>query len=186
MTKQNEFKLGDIVEVIGTVFDNNRIQIGMRARVIDLERCFGSDVGLEFFEDVHGHSMDGTTKSGYGWYVRKSVLKVVSESADESPEKITVYLEGTRTTVVLEDGSTGTASLMHGDTYSVEKGIEIAKAKALIDRKTKRLDELREKANKLSTQIIAIQREYQETVKPIQSIEDEILELEEKVVEIGG
>lgn len=186
MTKQNEFKLGDIVEVIDTVFDSSRIQIGMRARVIDLERCFDSDVGLEFFEDVHGHSMDGTTKSGYGWYVRKSVLKVVSESVDENPEKITVYLEGTRTTVVLEDGSTGTADLMHGDTYSVEKGIEIAKAKALISRKTKERDELVQKGIELISQLEEITMNHKATVEPIPAINQEIADLEEKIKVIGG
>lgn len=185
MTKQNEFKLGDIVEVVGNVWDNDTIKIGMKARVADF-KCQEKNVGLSFFENIDGHTLCGQAERGYGWYVEKSVLKVVNDSVSNEPEKIYVVLEGNKTTVTLEDGSTGTANLMHGDTYSVEKGIEIAKAKALISRKTKERDELVQKGIELISQLEEITMNHKATVEPIPAINQEIADLEEKIKVIGG
>ncbi|MGG4105255.1 hypothetical protein AAXB25_15160 [Paenibacillus lautus] len=183
--KMNEFKLGDIVEVIDSVHDRSMIQIGMRAKVKNFN-CKEENVGLEFFENIDGHTLKGDAKEGYGWYVNKSVVELVDDSVVERPEKITVYLEGTRTTVVLEDGSTGTSNLMHGDTYSVEKGIEIAKAKALIARKTKERDTLVEKGNEMLKQIDDLIMERRDIVGPIPTLNIEIADLQEKINVIGG
>ncbi|WP_090739382.1 hypothetical protein [Paenibacillus sp. Mc5Re-14] len=179
MTKR-QLKIGDEVEVIRNTY-NDYIKIGMKGVVKDL-RCNNQEIGVCFNEhDIHGHDLNGKVKYGHGWYFYLSEIKHIEHS-----EKITVMLEGKRTTVTLEDGSVGISNPTYKDKYNLEKGIEIAKTKALIARNKKKGEEMEGKAQKLSVQIADLQREYSEVVNHIPFIYNEITELEGKVKEIGG
>lgn len=176
--RKKQFKIGDEVKVIKKTY-NDYIEIGMKGVVKLLHD--NNYVGVAFETNIQGHDLGGLTTFGHGWNIEEDDVELV-----EKTEKIFVVLEGKKTTVTLEDGSVGTASPMAKDEYSVEKGIEIAKVKAMIARNKKKGEEMEGKAQKLSVQIADLQHEYQEVVNHIPSIYNEITELEEKVKEIGG
>lgn len=60
------FKVGDLIEVKDKIFDNMHIKKGMFARVIcDRE----NSVGLEFFDNINGHTCNGRGTLGKCWFV---------------------------------------------------------------------------------------------------------------------
>jgi hypothetical protein len=71
-----KFKVGDRVKCIGTTIKGYG-KVGTVRRT-------GDSVGVEFDENVDGHTLDGCCEKGYGWWIKSSDLELVTESKQET------------------------------------------------------------------------------------------------------
>lgn len=91
----SRFKLGDTVKAIHAV-DNNVHIVNKIGTIIDI---YGTDTyGVEFDEDIDGHSCSNKGKFGYCWYCGEADLVEAHE------EKIVITITGKTTTAKLYDG----------------------------------------------------------------------------------
>lgn len=68
-------KIGDRVKVIN-LFSHQDLE-GKTGRIVDLS-SYKSQVGVEFDENICGHSCNGYCKNGYGRYGFEEELKLIS------------------------------------------------------------------------------------------------------------
>lgn len=71
-TATTKFKIGDRVKCIGITIKG----YGKLGTV----RKIGGSVGVEFDENVDGHTLDGCCKDGHGWWIGSPSLELVTES----------------------------------------------------------------------------------------------------------
>lgn len=71
-----KFKVGDRVKCIGTTIKGYG-KVGTVRRT-------GDSVGVEFDEDIDGHTLAGCCEDGHGWWIGSSGLELVTESKPKS------------------------------------------------------------------------------------------------------
>ena len=77
LLEYDEYQIGDRVRCIS---DNNPRTLGKIGTVIDLS-VYGN-VGVDFGEDIGGHSIGGKTRFGYGWYLMAEEVELVSNKKE--------------------------------------------------------------------------------------------------------
>ena len=75
-TATTKFKIGDRVKCIGIAFKC----YGKLGTI----RQIGGSVGVEFDENVDGHTLDGCCEDGHGWWVGSPGLELVTETKEET------------------------------------------------------------------------------------------------------
>lgn len=87
--KMSDLKIGDRVRIIYdpkfTEFAGEKSIIGMTGTAKDLkETC----AGVEFDEDIGGHSGSWNGKPGYCWYIQYKHLEKIEETEEETKEEV--------------------------------------------------------------------------------------------------
>lgn len=72
----SKFKVGDLVEVLEEGFLDD-VKVGATGVVVDINKDYPSYVGVDFGEDIDGHSCNEHCANKQGWYINEDHLKVV-------------------------------------------------------------------------------------------------------------
>lgn len=116
------FKIGDRVRCVKD--DSNDKVVGKVGTVLTFLNK--EVVGVAFDEDVDGHSMSGSTRLGYGWYLKESELEFV----DAIDVKVIITTKGNTTTAKLMSGkecvAKAVAKCSPGDVFDPLVGAQIA------------------------------------------------------------
>lgn len=118
------FKVGDRVKVNSDSFKPSIIgKIGTIRRINDS----GTNVGIEFDENINGHALGGICNWGHGWNCDIDTLELVTDSKDS---KIVITTDGKTTTAKLYDGKkfvkSAEAKCSPDDKFDFERGAIIA------------------------------------------------------------
>lgn len=126
--KNKKFKIGDRVKVISHILGapDKRV-MGKNATVI-LKGVFGDfEYGIEFDENVNGHSCAEHGKDGCCYYAYENNLELI---APKNNKKIVITSDGVETLARLYEGNkvvkSATAKCSPHDEYNFEAGAKIA------------------------------------------------------------
>lgn len=81
-----EFKVGDKVICVKDYVD--KVKVGLKGVIVDME----SSIGVEWEEDIGGHDCGGYCKSGYGYFVNRDNIKLLT-SSDETNKWRTIKMK---------------------------------------------------------------------------------------------
>lgn len=69
-----QFKVGDIVKTIKNI--DSKITKGMIGKIVEITDEIR--LGIEFNENIQGHSLNGKVKYNHGWYCRQEYITKIN------------------------------------------------------------------------------------------------------------
>ena len=81
-------QVGDIVRCTKTYMNRYEAleKIGV---VLKVDRFDPPRYGIEFFENIRGHDLNGSCKVGHGWFMPESCLELV----DDTPQEVSFTMD---------------------------------------------------------------------------------------------
>lgn len=115
------FNVGDKVICVKDVY-NNKIKVGLKGIVVDIV----SSIGVEWEEDIGGHSCNGRCKDRYGYFVNRDNIELLTSSSGKNTLR-TIKMKLNSMMKRLLDADTKKlieGGIIDGDLQLTEKGRE--------------------------------------------------------------